>query len=486
MADTPHRSLDWDTPHSASGGRPSETFIGIDLGSTFIKGGLLDLEHMRVTAVRRAPFPPPVAGLPPNRWEVDPRQVVDAVRGLLDALAAAGGSVGGVVMCSQMHGLVLTTATGEPRSNVTTWQDRRPLEDHPAGHGSYFDTLARRIGPQQLQQMGNELRPDQPVARLFWMAEQGLLPDRTLYLASLPDFVAANLCGTAPCTDLTNAAAHGALNLASGDWHWGMLAGLGLDGLQWPAIRPHGAVVGSFHLGGRAVPCYVAVGDSQAALLGALLDEDELSLNVATGAQVSLLRPHLVHGDFNTRPYFDGRWLATIPNVPAGRSLTALVRLLTALATEQGVTLADPWPAIARSAAAVEPTRLRVDLAFFDSDCGNQGAITGIREEELTIGHLFRASFQNMVDNFYASALRLSPERGWRRLVFSGGLVQRIPLLRTLICDRFGVEARLSPTEEDTMLGLLALALVCAGRVPSVAAATATLRQVYAVAPAAG
>ena len=54
-----------------------------------------------------------------------------------------------------------------------------------------------------------------------------------------------------------------------------------------------------------------------------------------------------------------------------------------------------------------------------------------MREEELTVGHLFRASFQNMADNFWASARRLSPEQDWQRLVFSGGLVQRFPILRT-------------------------------------------------------
>lgn len=69
-----------------------------------------------------------------------------------------------------------------------------------------------------------------------------------------------------------------------------------------------------------------------------------------------------------------------------------------------------------------------------------------MREEEMTVGHLFRASFQNMADNFLASAKRLSPEQAWQRLVFSGGLVQRLPILRTLICDTFGVEHRLSPT----------------------------------------
>lgn len=485
-------------PHRAelryTGGRMA--FIGIDLGTSFIKGGLLDLERLAVTRVRRAPFPAALPGLPPGHHEVDPRQVMDAARGLVDELAAASELVEGVALCGQMHGLVLTTARGEPRSNVITWQDGRALEPHPAGQGAYFDLLRQRISSEHLRQLGNELRPDQPLARLFWLAEQGRLPDRDLFLASLPDFVAASLCAATPCTDLTNAAAHAALNLETGDWHWELLAGLGLDSLGWPRILPHGAVVGRLRLAGRDVPCYTPVGDYQASLLGSLLAEDELSLNVATGAQVSMARPGLVFGDCATRPYVGepgrgisapsrvqaaGRCLITVPNVPAGRSLAALVRLLSELAVMQDVALADPWPAIVAAAAAVSRPRMHVDLAFFDSSCGDQGAITHIREEELTVGHLFRAAFENIVDNFYAAALRLAPEPSWRGLALSGGLVQRIPFLRDLIDERFGVPSRLSPTEEDTLLGLLALALAWTGRAASVAAATSALRQIHAM-----
>ena len=89
---------------------------------------------------------------------------------------------------------------------------------------------------------------------------------------------------------------------------------------------------------------------------------------------------------------------------------------------------------------------------------------------ELTVGHLFHAAFQNMADNYYACALRLSPDQAWGNLVFSGGLGQ-IDILRQLICDKFQKDYRLCPTAEDTLLGLLALALAFTGRAGSVAQA---------------
>jgi hypothetical protein len=56
-------------------------------------------------------------------------------------------------------------------------------------------------------------------------------------------------------------------------------------------------------------------------------------------------------------------------------------------------------------------------------------------------------------------------------LVYSGGLAQKAPALRHLINARFGVPDRLAPSSEDTMVGLLALALVADGRAATVAAA---------------
>jgi sugar (pentulose or hexulose) kinase len=494
------------------------SFIAIDLGTSFIKGAVLNPQTFTIEHVHRVPFPDPLPGLPALHREFDPHAVLAATRSLLAELSPLAGVCEGIVMCSQMHGLVFTTERGELASNLTTWQDQRVLEPHPSGQGTYFDVMAKRISAEQIRQLGNELRPGQPLGVLFWLAERGQLPGPDLFLASLPDFVLANLCGTelalsvaeGPTTETTNAMAHGALNLETLDWHWEVLGNLGLDRLRWPRIRRHGEVVGHLKIDGKAIPCYTPVGDYQCALTGALLQPGELSLNISTGSQVSMLTPCLEFGDFQTRPFFDGRFLKGVTHIPAGRALNALVKLLTELAeaqvedSRQGrVALADPWPYIARAAAAAGPTALRVNLAFFTSSCGDRGEIANIREEELTVGHLFRAAFQNMTDNYYACALRLcnpvtwgSPEKSWRSpstpltcacgpgagragLVFSGGLAQKIELLRALICEKFDVPHRMCPTTEDTMLGLLALALAFTGRAGSVQEAMADLLEIY-------
>ncbi len=455
------------------------SFIAIDIGTSFIKGAVLDLDALNLDHIQRVPFPGFLPGLPPLYHEVDPQAILNAVTRLLHGLLPLANDVQGLVFCSQMHTLIFAGARGEPLSNLVSWQDQRVLMPHPSGKGTYFDVLNLRILPVDQHRLGNELRPGQPIGLLFWLAEQGLLPGGDACPASLPDFVVANLCSAPPVTEITHGMSHGALNLETGDWHTPVLAELGLAGVRWPAIQPQGAIAGCLTHAGRKIPCYTPVGDYQSALAGSLLRSGELSLNISTGSQVSLLRPQADFGDFQTRPFFDGRFLRAITHIPAGRSLNILVRLLSELAVSQGFELTDPWPAIIRAAAEVPDSELRIDLAFYNSPVGDHGSLTGIRDENLTVGHLFRAAFQAMADNYYACALRLSPEQDWRGLVFSGGLAQKIPLLRELIAAKFKQDYRICPTAEDSLLGLLALALVFSARLPTAEQAMRLLEQKY-------
>ena len=147
----------------------------------------------------------------------------------------------------------------------------------------------------------------------------------------------------------------GGWDLAAGDWDRELFGALGLGDVALAGVRDHRAVVGEY----RGLPVHVAVGDQQASLLGVFLEEGELSLNVATGSQVSRIAPPGEQGAGQRRPFF-GRTLRTVTHIPAGRSLNVLVALVTELGGEE-----DPWPEIERRAAAAGDTGLEVDLSFF-------------------------------------------------------------------------------------------------------------------------
>ncbi len=265
-------------------------------------------------------------------------------------------------MCSQMHGMVLINGNGKPVSNCITWRDRRALMPHPSGLGSYFDLLLRRISPEQAQQLGNELKPDRPISYLFWLSEVGELGAHAMP-ASVPDFVLSVLCASKPRVEITNAGAYGALDLTTFNWHHDIIKELRLDHLRWPVIRSQGDIIGHLEIDSKPVPCYTPVGDFQCALVRALLHKDELSLNMATGSQVSRLTSDRRFGSYQLRPFFAGEFVRTFSDIPGGFSLDALIALL----SEVGHSHTDRrtiWQFIQHAVRDVYDTDLMVDLNF--------------------------------------------------------------------------------------------------------------------------
>jgi sugar (pentulose or hexulose) kinase len=367
---------------------------------------------------------------------------------------------------------------GEVQSNCFGWRDQRALEPHPSGSGSYYDVLKQRITPAQRSELGNELPPGAPVSFLFWLAEQNMLAPG-LIPTSLADFVLTTLSGTHSGVDATNAMSYELLDLKRMCWHEKVIEQLGLAELQWPVLRQHGEVVGFLNIHGKQIPCYTPVGDYQCALAGALLAKEELSLNISTGSQVSRLTQSLNLGDYQTRPFFDGRFTNTVSHLPAGRSLDVLLRLVTELVPRTDGVVERAWDYVTRVAAAADHSDLEVNLSFFPGPCGNRGSISNIREKNLTVGTLFRASFENMAENYYQCALRIWPDQRWTELVFSGGLARKVTTLRTTIEHRFNAKSRLCPIEEDTLLGLLVLARAWSRRALLVEEAMKDLRHHY-------
>jgi sugar (pentulose or hexulose) kinase len=381
-------------------------------------------------------------------------------------------------MCTQLHGLVLTTESGERLTNLIIWQDQRALLPDPTGRGSHLRAIAEGLGAEHMRRLGNDLRPGLPLCFLYWFTRRGEFSQPGLRPTSLGNYVLSRLSGrSVNDVEITNAMAYGALDLETLDWNWDALEHLNLAQYAWPRIVPHGEVVAAINIGAREIPCYAPVGDAPVALVGAFVDEAELSINIGTGSQVSLVKPKLEFGDFETRPFFDGQFLTTVTTIPAGRALDALVNLLVELPRAAGLDLGDPWPYIEQEVEMAGGTEMEVDLAFFKSAYGERGKITNVMEADLRAGALFRAAFENMASNYHRSALRLDPDRAWRRLVFSGGLAQKLGVLRDIIQRRFHSPYRISAEPEETLLGLLGLALVFSGRCPAVRDAMTMLRQ---------
>ncbi|HXB66800.1 MAG TPA: phosphotransferase [Candidatus Acidoferrales bacterium] len=429
-------------------------FIAIDVGSSFIKAAILDLDGLELRHTLRVPFPAFVPGLPPLHREVAPAAILSAVEDLLAGALPHAPRCDGLVVCGQMQGFVLVDGRGEPVSNYISWLDQRvtPAE---------FDEFATHVTPQHRRELGNEFRPGIALPLLYWLRRHGALPTGVptgeATPVSIADFVVSRLSNAPAVMNPTQASAFGALRIADMCWHEEVIGRLGLDSLRWPEVVPTGSLAGTWH----GVPCYASVGDQQCAIAGALLDDDELSVNIGTGSQLSLIQGTPIDdGPASTplqlRPYFDGRFLRTITHIPGGRALAALVGLLTELG---GASEEESWRRIEPAVAAVTATDLRANTAFFPGPCGHGGALENLHEGNMTAGHVFRAVFESMARNYEICGRRLDPEGVATHAVFSGGVARRLPILRELTAAELGMGYRLSPHPEDTLFGLMVVAL---------------------------
>jgi sugar (pentulose or hexulose) kinase len=428
--------------------------LGLDLGSSSIKGAVLDLDQRQVVSVIREPFPAPVSGLPAKHFEVDPQAITEGVRKVLAQLIEIAPEAKAVFFCGQMGGIILVGPHGQPVTNYLSWRDQRTLAPHQTG-GSYLDQIQRLWSNGEFSDLGNELKPGSATSLLFWLNENGQLPKGAIP-ATIGDYVIGQLCGVLPRMEPTQAI--GLLNLQDGDWHHAAFSKLGIDSLNWLPLADAQTAVGEFSIHGRRLPCFPTLGDQQCALRGAGLQEDELSLNISTGSQVSQIAREVIPGNYQTRRFFHGRYLNTITHLPAGRSLNVLFDLLTELSRAEGISVPNAWSYIARSAAEATGDGLNCDLAFFSGPMGETGSIDQITVDNLTIGNLFHAAFRNMAETFQICSERLSPERTWQRVALSGGLTQAVPVLRRLIEARFDAPIRESVEQEETLTGLLRLA----------------------------
>ena len=99
--------------------------IGLDIGSTTIKGAVLDLNQRDICRVVQRPFPQPKAGLPSGFFEVDPQAVVNATEEVATELLGHAPEAKAIFCSGQMGGMVLVDPSGDALTNYLSWRDQR-------------------------------------------------------------------------------------------------------------------------------------------------------------------------------------------------------------------------------------------------------------------------------------------------------------------------------------------------------------------------
>jgi xylulokinase len=216
-------------------------FIGLDLGTSGLKGILID-DRQRVLAEATAPL---TVSRPHDGWsEQAPNDWIAAAETVMDALASHGlGKVQGIGLSGQMHGATLLDAADEVLRPCILWNDTRSADEAAELDA---DPMFRRIS-------GNIVFPGFTAPKLDWVRNHEPAIWAKVTKVLLPkDYLRLWLTGD-HVGEMSDAAGTAWFNTGARDWSDDLLAATGLSRSHMPRLVEGSAVSGTLRaaLAGR-------------------------------------------------------------------------------------------------------------------------------------------------------------------------------------------------------------------------------------------
>ena len=427
-------------------------YLGIDIGSTFLKCGLLSPQTHTVARVQSLPSPGPRPAEGPRSFVCDAQQYVRLIGRLIEETVHACHQDIGVILSTQMHGFVA-------EDSYISWQDSRCLDPMEDGT-SYLDYMKSRVSPEEMRRCGVYFKPSLGVCNLFAKLHREGRTDAELEIFTLGSYVIHQLTGR-NCCHITNAAPFGFADVEKKQWDLSLFERFGLTGLRLPQIvQEDYAPCGQCTIAGHTVTFYPDYGDQQASLLGSGADESAAVINIATASQLIAFSPTPEYGGYEVRPYWDGSYIKVLSNMPGGRTLQVLTGFIRDVGRSIYHRDMDDAGVFAELAALppVSPQQLAVDPSFYPTyDKFDGGSISHIGPDNLTVGTLFAAAYASMAESYRTGFDRLLHK--WpERIVCMGGAARKNTRLLESIETALGCPCRLPQSEDEVLTGLLHIA----------------------------
>jgi len=428
--------------------------ITIDCGASFLKGAKFKNGEIIGRSEEQAPT---VHG---TESILIPKQITALCALVKSMVLELAGEDHEVCLClsNEMHGFLLVREDGTPYTDYISWQKEYgtiPVSDRTA-----LQVLGDEVLQDDIAHTGMPLRAGLPSCNLCYLQRAGYLQAEKgkIYFYTLGDYILQMLSGNNPFCHVTNAAATGLYDLQNNTWNPRLIQAVGGNTIVFPHVSTEGI---SFVLEGIHIIAYPALGDQQAALLGAGMHSmTDLSFNLGTGAQVSKLErePEFDKG-YQVRPFFNGLYLKTIPHLPSGRALNVYFRFIQDTLEHFGVQERKEviWDHMLQAAEHGDGKSIKCGLSFFENpvETHTQGYLTDIGEYDLTFNNLMASIFWRMGENFAWAANVVAPDRKKvKRIIFSGGIARKISLIRRLILQAYQTEASVFVAQDETLKGI--------------------------------
>ena len=421
------------TPHG-------DLCVGVDLGTTTLSAVVYDLEHKRQLEAYSLPYRA-YCGKEPFS-EQTPAVILEKAQKFLDHILTAYRPVVRIGLTGQMHGIVYLNGDGAPVSNLINWQDQRG--DLPLGEGSTACAEIQRI-------TGESVATGYGLVTHYYNHRKGLVPAEAQCFCSIMDLFGMLLCGRkTPLVHASVAASFGLYDLKNHRFQTEKLGALGLDPAILPPVTADSALLGEY----RGIPVSVALGDHQAAFLGAVQQEEAvLSVNIGTGSQISAVSPYCIPAKgIELRPLTEGRYLLCGSALCGGSAYAMLEEFFRSyLGTDQAQYAT--MNTLAEDAYRRGEQGLWVDTAFSGTrqEPRRRGSVQGIDRHNFTPAALILGVLKGMCEELYSFYAEF-PQKA-TRIVASGGAVRRNELLQQLLRDRFALPLTLNSAAEEAATG---------------------------------
>ncbi len=367
--------------------------LGLDIGTTTISAVIFQEN----TGVLEAKTIANGTFLPSDSWErlQDPGAIWQKAFRVVSELLLRHPDVQAIGVTGQMHGIMYLDADGETVSPLYTWQDGRG--DLPFDETSSWAEHLSAI-------TGYPLPTGYGMVTHFYNLHHGLVPENAVCLCTIGDYIAMKLAGlTRPRIEPTNGASLGLFHLGNRCFDPKALLRADIDG----AILPKIADTPLLGIGALGIPVYAAIGDNQAAFLGAVGDrQDALLVNVGTGSQVAVYSPELLRvPGLETRPFPDGGWLLVGASLCGGRSyalLESFFRQTVKMVTGSEQSAYAAMDRVLAEAGNVENAPCTTTtFQGTRQDANLRGSICGIGIDNFTPVHLMHSFMNGMAQELY-------------------------------------------------------------------------------------
>lgn len=441
----------------------------IDFGASRIKSAVSVLGSGELTHTQSLPSLPNISKTP-RHFEADAAQLRKTFLGILDHYAAnAETDFDHVFLTCEMHGFVACDSQGSPLTPYISWKDERgaiaPSSERGGKAGSSaLEIFDKEWGPKFRQTTGMRLKPGLACVNLLHLGLEKKLKG-AVHVLSLADWLAQSSGEPVACAHRSMTASLGFLDIAGDRLSLDMIGFLKRTaGIEAEMPEPCSDVKTVTHITvrGKAREIHAGLGDHPCALLGAGVEPlKHLSLNIGTGSQVSRLLPKIGAAEINSetfelRPFVDGAWLQSIPNIPAGRALSAyLVPFEEAAARGRGN--ADIWPWLSElQANDILASTMDVDLGLFKAAWNFKGGtgVSRLLEGEWTLKNFLASLLRSFAEQYVEAARRVDPKSETKEVILSGGIPQKLPALGEVWKQKLARTVRPARDIDETLHGL--------------------------------